>query len=287
MKFPLIENRTVVVTGCSTGIGLATAELLKARGWRVAATARKPADVESLAGQGFEAVQLDISNEASVAAAAAHVLEVFDGKVGAVVNNAGFGQMGAVEDLSRDVLRYQFEVNVIGLQDLTNRLIPSMRREGRGRIVNISSVLGRVSLPFMGAYSATKFALEALSDAMRVELRGTGIGVCLVEPGPIASAFRENAAGRAKSTLEPENTQHRDYYQKEMKRREMQNQNPDPFTLGPEAVAKKILHAVTSPHPKSRYKVTLPAYGGAMLARLAPDWLLDRIMAKQSSKPVK
>lgn len=284
MSFPHITNKTAVVTGCSTGIGLATAELLKAHGWRVAATARKPSDVDMLSAKGFEGIPMDVADPESVEHAVGKLLQVFDGQIGALVNNAGFGQVGAVEDLSRELLRYQFEVNVVGMQDVTNRLIPAMRRQGAGRIVNISSVLGRVSLPFMGAYSASKFAMEALSDALRVELRGTGIAVSLVEPGPIATAFRENAASRAKQTLDPSETKHADYYHKEIKRREMQNLNPDPFTLGPDAVAKKVLHAITSPRPKTRYKVTIPAYGGALLARFAPDQVIDWIMARQASK---
>jgi len=282
MMFPGVDNKTVVITGCSTGIGLSTAHLMKQAGWNVIATARKAADVENLARQGFHAVALDISDADAVAGAETRIRELAGERIGALVNNAGFGQVGAVEDLTRGLLRHQFEVNVIGMQDLTNRLIPLMRRQGYGRIVNVSSVLGRISLPFMGAYSATKFAMEALSDALRVELRGAGIAVSLIEPGPIATAFRENAANRARETLTAETTSHLDYYQREIKRRELQNLNPDPFTLGPDAVARKIRHALTSRRPRIRYKVTVPAYAGAVLARLAPDALLDWIMARQT-----
>jgi NAD(P)-dependent dehydrogenase (short-subunit alcohol dehydrogenase family) len=282
MTFPAVEMKTAVVTGCSTGIGLATARLLKSNGWRVAATARNPEDVSRLRGEGLDAFLLDVADAASVDQASQQLLEHFRGQVGALVNNAGFGQVGAMEDLSRAALEYQFAVNVVGLQDFTNRFIPVMRRQGFGRIVNISSVLGRVSLPFMGSYSASKFAVEAMSDAMRVELAGSGIAVVLVEPGPIATAFRENAAHRGQATLDPDSVQHADYYQHELKRRAEQNRHPDPFTLPPEAVAHKIRHAVESPRPKTRYKVTVPAYLGAFMARFAPDWVIDAMMARQT-----
>ena len=282
MKFPPVNDLTAVVTGCSTGIGLATARLLRDRGWRVVATARRPADLERLRGEGFEPVDLDVADAASVERAARQILDLFGGRIGALINNAGFGQVGAMEDLSREAITHQFAVNVVGLQDLTNRLIPAMRRQGFGRIVNISSVLGRVSLPFMGVYSASKYAVEAISDAMRVELAGSGIAVVLVEPGPIATAFRENVASRGQVTLDPESVQHADYYARELKRRAEQNHRPDPFTLPPEAVAEKIRHAVESPRPKTRYKVTVAAYAGALMARLAPDWLIDAMMARQT-----
>jgi short-subunit dehydrogenase len=282
MKFSPVNDLTAVVTGCSTGIGLATARLLRDRGWRVAATARRPADLERLRGEGFEPVDLDVADAASVERAARQILDLFGGRIGALINNAGFGQVGAMEDLSREAITHQFAVNVVGLQDLTNRLIPAMRRQGFGRIVNISSVLGRVSLPFMGVYSASKYAVEAISDAMRVELAGSGIAVVLVEPGPIATAFRENVASRGQATLDPESVQHADYYARELKRRGEQNHRPDLFTLPPEAVAEKIRHAVESPHPKTRYKVTVAAYAGALMARLAPDWLIDAMMARQT-----
>jgi NAD(P)-dependent dehydrogenase (short-subunit alcohol dehydrogenase family) len=282
MKFTHVTHKNAVVTGCSTGIGLATARLLKQHGWRVAATARKPADIEMLVREGFDAVLMDVANAESVKQAAEHIRTLFDGRIGALVNNAGFGQMGALEDLDRAVLEYQFAVNVIGLQDITNRFIPLMRKSGAGRIVNVSSVLGRVSLPFMGSYSASKFAVEALSDALRVELHGSGIAVCLVEPGPITTAFRDNAASRAKATLNESHVHHADFYKKEIKRREEQNNKKEAFNGTPEDVAEKILHAVTSERPKKRYKVTLPAYMGAIMAQLAPDWLMDRMMTKQA-----
>ena len=272
----------VVITGCSTGIGAAAAKRLKAAGWRVIATARKPQDVEALAAAGYDAVALDIADAASTATAADRMLALSGGRVDALVNNAGFGQSGAVEDITRDALRYQFEVNLIGMQDLTNRLLPAMRRQGGGRIVNISSVLGRVSLPYMGVYAATKHAMEAMSDAMRVELRRTGIRVVLVEPGPIATEFRRNAAANARQTLDFASGEHAGLYRQVMARREDPAAKPDPFTLPPEAVACAIERALTDARPKRRYRVTLPAHIGEFMRRFLPDGITDWIMGRQA-----
>ena len=175
MKAPVVHVKNVLVTGCSSGIGLATARVLRGRGWNVIPTARKREDLDALRADGFTPVELDVADAESVKRAAARALEIFGGRIGGVVNNAGFGQAGAVEDLSREVLRYQFEVNFFGAHDLTNRFIPIFRKQGWGRIVNISSVLGRVVIPFYGSYCATKFAMEALSDALRVELCDSGV----------------------------------------------------------------------------------------------------------------
>jgi len=278
MKAPAVGEKTVMVTGCSSGIGEATAQLLRDRGWRVFPTARKEEDVAKLERQGFDAVRLDLAESASVQAAADDCLKRVDGRLGALVNNAGFGQPGALEDVARDVLRYQFEVNVFGMQELTSRCIPAFREQGYGRIVNISSVVGRVSLPFFGAYSATKFAMEALSDAWRVELRGTGVAVSLVEPGPIATRFGDNSAGRAQATLNLNEGPYVDLYRhviKEWKDKPIR----DPFTQPPLAVARKVWHAVGSNRPRTRYHVTVPAYVGALLSRVAPDRFIDWLVA--------
>jgi NAD(P)-dependent dehydrogenase (short-subunit alcohol dehydrogenase family) len=275
MKRPKIEEKKVLVTGCSSGIGLATARVLRARGWQVVPTARKDEDLAMLRADGFTPVRLDVADEKSVSAAAAEALKFFDGKIGALVNNAGFGQAGAVEDLTRDTLVYQMNVNFIGAHDLTTRFIPVMRRQGWGRIVNVSSVLGKIVNPMYGSYSASKYAMEALSDAMRVELWTSGIGVILIEPGPIVSEFRRNAAEHAQSSLDLKNAVFGGYYEKEIQRRIRQQKKPDLFTLAPEAVAEKILHALESPSPKRRYRVTIPAYLGTWAARFVPDCILD------------
>ncbi len=286
MKYPLVSTRTVLVTGCSSGIGLATARLLRNHGWVVLPTARKREDLDRLQAEGFKPVELDVGDGASVRRAAKEALDHFGGRVGALVNNAGYGQPGAVEDLSREVMRHQFEVNVFGLQELTNLLIPTFREQGYGRIVNISSVVGRVAIPFMGIYAASKWAVEALSDALRVELRGTGIAVALVEPGPIATAFHDNAVERAKSQIDKVGqSRFADRYRRQIAGERTESSLSAPFEKPPEAVARKILHALESPRPHTRYPVTFPAYGGAFLRRFAPDWLLDEIMARRLKSP--
>ncbi|MFH0909017.1 MAG: SDR family NAD(P)-dependent oxidoreductase [bacterium] len=284
MKAQPVQVKNVLVTGCSSGIGLATARVLRARGWNVAPTARKKEDLDMLRADGFAPLELDVADTESVQRAAVAALDQFGGQIGGLVNNAGFGQAGAIEDLSRELLRYQFEVNLFGVHDLTCRFIPTFRRQGWGRIVNISSVLGRVVIPFSGSYCATKFALEALSDALRVELTGSGIAVCLVEPGPIISQFRKNAANRAQESLDPQHTTYGSYYEKEIARRIRQQKKPDAFTRPPEDVAAKIVHALESPRPKIRYCVTIPAYLGAFASRFVPAGVLDAVNARKVKK---
>jgi NAD(P)-dependent dehydrogenase (short-subunit alcohol dehydrogenase family) len=273
--------RTVVVTGCSSGIGLATARLLRERGWTVLPTARKPADLDMLKGEGFDPVDIDVADGASTARAADEILARTGGVVGALVNNAGFAQPGAMEDLTREALRRQFEVNVFGLQDLTNRLLPVMLKQKAGRIVNVSSVVGRVALPFLGIYSATKFAVEAMSDAMRVELVDTGVHVSLIEPGPIITAFRANAVQAAEGHAAPEGSRFKAYYEKELARRRKSQKKVGWINRPPEDVAVKIAHALESSWPCRRYPVTILAHVGALLRRFAPDALLDWSFAKE------
>jgi len=277
MKFPRLERRTVIVTGCSTGIGAATAIRLRDRGWTVMPTARKDADLERLAAEGFHPLRLDVADSASVQRAAAEAIAHFDGGPGAVVNNAGYGQSGAVEDMSRDAMRRQFEVNVFGMQEFTNAFIPAFREQGYGRIVNISSVLGLVSLPMIGVYSALKFAMEALSDALRIEVQDTGVAVSLVEPGPIETEFGANSAAQAERALPMEEGRFAELYRREIRERKTGERRLRPFTLPPDAVAAKIQHALESARPRRRYCVTLQAYGGAFLRRAAPGVILDRV----------
>jgi len=284
VKVPTIENKSVLVTGCSSGIGLATADLLRSKGWRVFPTARRAEDLEALRQVGFEAVELDVTSSESIAAAVEAVLEKTGGMLGAVVNNAGFGMPGAVEDLSREAMRHQFEVNLFGLQELTNKLIPVFREQGYGRIVNVSSVVGRIALPFMGIYSASKFALEAVSDVLRVELSQDLINVSLVEPGPISTRFSTNCAGQGEEKLDTEGSRFGAAYKLYFDKRRNGGMGEDRFRLPPEAVAKKILHALESPRPKIRYRVTIPAYFGDWAARFLPASLIDRIMVARVKK---
>jgi len=281
MKLPHVTHRSVLITGCSTGIGAAAALHLRERGWDVIPTARKTEDLDRLRQEGFEPVPMDMADADSVAAGAEMVLRRIGGQLGALVNNAGFGQSGALEDLQRDHIRYQFEVNVFGLQDVTNRLIPVFRRQAFGRIVHISSVVGRVSLPFLGAYSASKFAVEALADAQRVELARSGVGVILIEPGPIITHFRRTASKRATETLDYKNNVYGDFYSREIERRAVSQKKPNWINKTPEDVAVVIAHALESSRPKRRYKVTIPAYIGAWMSRFAPDALLDAVMSRK------
>lgn len=284
MRLPAIQHRSVFITGCSTGIGLATAHRLRAAGWRVIASARKPADVEQLTQAGLEALTLDVADENAVANVCADLLQRLDGCLGALVNNAGFGQPGALEDLSRAALRHQFEVNVFGLQDLTNRLVPAMLRAGSGRIVHISSVLGRVTLPLLGCYCASKHAVESLADAQRVELRGTGVGLIVVEPGPIDTQFRRTAARQLETALDGSHAEYRSHYAKEIEKRRTATKPNSSFALGPDAVAQVIQRALESRTPRARYAVTLPARLAPLLRKLMPDPLWDAALAQRMPK---
>ncbi len=278
MRMPPVKSRTVLVTGCSSGIGAATAHVLRDAGWRVFPTARRDADLAQLREDGFTPVALDVADAASVRAAVADALKLADGCIGALVNNAGFAQPGALEDVAREDLHRQFEVNVFGAHQLATALIPMFRQAGAGRIVNVSSVLGRMAVPMLGAYCASKYAMEALSDALRIELCGAGIAVSLVEPGPIISAFRRNAAETLTRTMDAASTRYGPAYAKEAERRKKQVKRPDLFTRPPEAVAVKIRHALESPHPRRRYCVTIPAYVGDWVSRFVPQALTDRLL---------
>lgn len=282
-RFPAIEEKTVLVTGCSSGIGRATARLLRDRGWRVFATARRDEDLAALREEGFEAVPLDLADGESVAACAGEVLARTEGRLRALVNNAGYGQPGALEDVSREALERQFAVNVFGTADLTARVIPAMRTQGQGRIVLLSSVVGRVVIPFMGAYCASKHAVEAMGDEWRMELAGSGIAVSLIEPGPIESSFRRRVVGEAHGGgLALEGSVFARQYARDWKDAVRTFKRPtDVFRKPPEAVARKILHALESRRPKARYPVTGAAHLGIWASRWLPSRLLDAIMASK------
>ncbi len=270
---------SVLITGCSSGIGLCCARGLQARGWRVFATARQPADVARLQAGGLESLLLDLRDSASIQAAVAAVLERTGGRLDALFNNGAYGQPGAVEDLSREALREQFETNLFGALELTNQIIPVMRRRGGGRILFNSSVLGLVAFPYRGAYVASKFALEGLADTLRLELVGTGIHVGLIEPGPILSRFRDNAHAAYRRHIRAGAGPHREKYAA-MEARLTKEGPAAPFTLPPEAVLKRVIHALESPRPKTRYPVTVPTYLFAALRCLLPTRALDAILRR-------
>lgn len=281
MSIPLVESRTVLVTGCSSGIGAATAHLLRDAGWQVFPTARKPEDLDTLRTEGFTPIALDLADPASIAQAADDLLALTGGELGALVNNAGFCQAGALEDISREALRAQFETNVFGLHELTRALLPVFRKQGHGRIVNVSSVFGRLSTPMVGSYCASKFALEALSDALRVELWNSGIWVALIEPGAILTRFRKNAAEVLARSMDRSQAGFGEVYEREIERRRKQVKKPDFFTRPPEEVARKIRHALESSRPRRRYPVTPAAYLVEGIVRFIPQAWSDRMLAKR------
>jgi len=271
-----MQGRSVLITGCSSGIGLCAAQTLKARGWRVFATARKLEDIARLKDEvGVESLYLDYAEPDSIAKAAEHVLKATGGELDALFNNGGYGQPGALEDIRRDVLRAQFEANVFGWHDLTARVIPAMRKRGQGRIVFCSSVLGLIGAPYRGAYCASKFAIEALADTLRMELQGSGIHVVLIEPGPIATRFVERAIEAYRRNVDLDASHHRETYKARIAR--MEEGGKQSYKLGPEAVVAKLVHALDSPRPKFRYYVTLPAYAVALLRRILPAGALDAV----------
>jgi NAD(P)-dependent dehydrogenase (short-subunit alcohol dehydrogenase family) len=275
-------GKTILITGCSSGIGYCVAIGLQQRGYRVFATARRAESVDKLIAEGFESLQLDLDDSQSIQQAVDEVLRRTGGELYAVFNNGAFGLPGAVEDLSRDAIRAQFETNFFGWLELTNLLLPVMRRQGYGRIIKNSSVLGFVAMPFRGAYNSSKFAIEGLSDTLRLELKGTNIHVSLVEPGPILSRFRTNALTAMQKYIDMENSVHSERYQAVLTR--LNKEGPAvPFTLPPEAVLKKVIHALESRNPKARYYVTFPTYLFGYLKRMLPTKTLDRLLRLASN----
>jgi short-subunit dehydrogenase len=275
-----MTQKSILITGASSGIGLASARLLRGLGWRVLATARSDADLMMLEREaGAEAIRLELADPRSIAFCAEEALRRTDGQLTALFNNAAYGQVGAVEDLSAETLRQQLDVNVVGTHDLTRRILPAMRAQGHGRIVQCSSVLGFISVPYRGAYCASKFALEALSDAMRHELRGTGIHISIIEPGPIRTRFVERALATFRATVDIEGSPHRETYLARLA--SMEQGGNSTFKLEPEAVAWKLVHALESPRPRRRYRITVPTHLAAAGKRLLPaslaDWLAQRI----------
>ena len=275
-------TKTILITGCSSGIGWHCALGMKARGWRVFATARQPEDLSRLAAEGIEALYLDYADRASVSACAGEVASRTGGKLDALFNNGAFGQPGAVEDLTREVLEAQFAANVFGWHQLTRDCLPMMRANGRGRIVQCSSVLGLVALKWRGAYNASKFAIEALSDTMRLELRGSDIFVSLIEPGPITSKFVETAFRNFEANIDETNSHYKEAYARQRAR--MGRGGSARFKLGPEAVLEKLVHAVESERPHARYHVTTPTRFMALARRVLPQRLLDHVLDKASDQ---
>jgi NAD(P)-dependent dehydrogenase (short-subunit alcohol dehydrogenase family) len=273
-----MNRKSVLITGCSSGIGHHCAHVLHKEGYRVFATARDPEDVRRLCDEGLEALHLDLDDTRSIEAAVAEVTKRTGGTLYALFNNGAYGQPGAVEDLSREVLRRQFETNLFGTHELTNTVLPVMRKQGYGRIIQNSSVLGFIALRFRGAYNASKYALEGLSDTLRLELMGTNIHVSLIEPGPIRSDFRKNALEKFLVNIDRDRSPFKEEYVTKLQA--LQSDADAPFTLGPEAVCTALKKALESPVPKAHYRVTKPTSLFWYAKRLLPTSLLDRILRK-------
>ena len=273
-----MEQKSILITGCSTGIGYYCAKALQKEGFRVFATARKSEDVERLRQEGLESYQLDLADSGSIQKALDEILKQSAGKLYALFNNGAYGQPGAVEDLSREVLTSQFETNLFGTHELTTKVLPIMRKQGYGRIIQNSSVLGIIALRYRGAYNASKFALEGLSDTMRLELENTNIFISLIEPGPVRSDFRKNALEKFIQNIDRENTPYKEVYKEKLAG--LKSTKDVPFTLGEDAVFHALLHALKSNSPKERYRVTKPTTIFWFLKRLLSTKLLDKVLRK-------
>ena len=271
--------RSILITGCSSGIGYDAAHTLKQRGWRVFATCRQQGDCDRLIGEGLESFPLDYASEDSIAAAVTETLTRTGGTLDALFNNGAFACPGAVEDLPRGALREIFETNLFGYHDLTRRLIPTFRAQGHGRIIQCSSVLGLVGAKWRGAYVASKHALEGLTDVLRLEMADTNIHITLIEPGPIATRIRANAIPHFEKWIDWENSARRDQYAPLLDRLYKPQAKKDRWELPPSAVTAKLVAALDSPRPRPRYYVTTPTHVAGALRRLLPTRLLDRIVS--------
>lgn len=269
--------KTILITGCSSGIGYDTAKQLHALGWRVFASCRRPEDVERLRNEGLtDTLQLDVTDSSSIQAAFTALLEQTGGRLDALFSNAGYGQVGAVEDIPREALREQFETNVFGAWECIRLAMQVFRKQGHGRILVNSSILGFSAMPWRGAYNSTKFALEGMCDTLRHETHGSGIFVSLVEPGPIATRFRPNALKKLHQYIDIESSVHAENYRLQLNRLEAEGA-VTPFTMSSPDCASVCVKALTAERPKARYLVTFPTVLFWYLRRLLPTPLLDRM----------
>lgn len=276
-----MTQKSILITGCSSGIGYDAAHTLHSRGWRVFATCRQQTDCDRLRDEGLESFTLDYTDEASIKSAVAQVLERTGGTLDSLFNNGAYAIPGAVEDMPRDAMRAIFETNVFGYHDLTNQIIPVMRAQGHGRIINCSSVLGIAAARFRGAYNSTKFALEGLTDTLRLEMHNTPIEVILIEPGPITTKFRINARAQFEKWIDWQASPQRTVYETQIQPRLYNDSGtPDTFELPSAAVTKKLIHALESKRPKPRYYVTVPTYIAGFLRRILPTRAFDWILLK-------
>ncbi|UWR64188.1 SDR family NAD(P)-dependent oxidoreductase [Phaeobacter inhibens] len=273
-------QKTILMTGCSSGIGLDAAHGMRERGWTVFASCRQRVDCDRLRAQGFISPLMDYTDAETLRSGLDEVLEHTGGTLDVLFNNGAHGLPGAVEDVSTDGLRSIFESNVFGWHELTRNVIPVMRAQGHGRIVQNSSILGFVSFPWRGAYVATKHAIEGLTDTMRVELWDSGIRVILIEPGPVTSKIREKAIPHFEKYVDWENSALRDRYETSLLKRLYESTGPDRFELPASAVTAKLVHACESRRPHPRYYVTVPTHVGGVLKRILTTRAIDRILAR-------
>lgn len=272
---------SILITGCSSGIGHAAALALRQRGYRVFAAARRATDVQKLSDEGFESILLDLTDSTSIRHAVDNILKATGGTLDAVFNNAAFLVAGATEDISRDLIRKQFETNVFGTMELIQLILPVMRRQGHGRIVQNSSILGVITFPYYGAYNASKFALEGFSHTLRQELRGTGIDVSIINPGPIKSALRANAHRTFTENVAPSTSGlHQQAYQKLEQAYFTPDEKTKRIMQTPDAVIIELLHALESPRPRIHYYIGWPAKLVALAKRILSDKQLDWLLAK-------
>lgn len=280
-----MPQKTILITGCSSGIGYDSVFALAKRGHHVIASCRKQADVEKLIALGIEAVLIDVNNPQSIAQGFSEALKKASGQIDILINNAGYGQIGALEDIPYHLLVDQFITNVFGLMELTKLVIPIMRKQQQGRIINISSLLGIVSLPFRGAYNASKYAVEGLSDTLRLELKPSGIQVITIQPGPVESRFRDNAVDYSLKKIDTEHSYFQRQYQY-MLGSFRQQKSDSIFTKQTDAVIKKLIHAVEASTPRAKYPVTLPSHFFSILKRVLTVKMLDRVLATISKKEI-
>ena len=273
-------TKTILMTGCSSGIGYDAAHGMAARGWRVFATCRQEQDCARLRDQGLESYVLDYADEDSIREAVSETLRRTGGTLDAVYNNGAYAIPGAVEDLPRDALRAIYESNLFGYHDLTRLIIPVMRQQGHGRIVNCSSVLGFTPMKWRGAYVSTKFALEGLTQTLRLEMHDTPIHISLIQPGPITSDIRQNSIAHFEKWIDWRGSVRSDQYEGMLLKRLYESRGPDRFELPASAVTIKLAHALEAKRPRLNYYVTCPTYLMATLRRLLPARVFERIVAQ-------
>lgn len=280
-KSGVMTQRSILITGCSSGIGADAARTLHARGWQVFASCRAEYDCEKLRAEGLQSPRLDYEDPVSIRTALDEVLDATGGTLDAVFNNGAYAIPGAVEDVPREALRAIYETNLFGVHDLTREVIPVMRAQGHGRIINCSSILGFIPMKWRGAYVSTKYAMEGLTDVLRLEMADTGIDVILIEPGPITSRIRENSRRPFETWIDWKESARKDQYESGLLKRLYHDKDkPDAFELPPSAVTRKLVHALEAPRPRPRYYVTTPTYLMGMARRLLPTRALDWLIAR-------